>query len=348
MIAPDIAKLAAQKLVLISGEEVSLRLRTLKELSSWHEANGDPFDQEVVTSTGESLGPAIGAVGTAPFMSDHRIFILRNLLREDIALAKTKAEGLRQLPDSARLILVADEETNESPSQRKEWEKFIKDCGGTVISFSVDPKKAADEIKAEAERLGKQMSPTTARLLFEMTGNSYSVAMEELEKLVLYTEGQDRIQESDVREAAIATREYNVFRLVESLAMGRPAEALRQLLTIESGRAKLNDAAMASIFPQLLRQYRLAFQARAAMDAGSLAAVEADFPTTPNFGKLADWQQRPCKEVARHLTMDQLLAAMDLLADADAKLKGLLPASPDARDVLEQLIIDTQRVISQG
>ena len=118
------------------------------------------------------------------------------------------------------MLLVADEETGDSERQRKfenarkAWEKAAASAGAAVLVFRVDPKEVLGSIKQEAEHLGKKINDRAAETLRDITGGSLSRAQEELEKLAVYVGHEQNIREQDVREVALASPEWNVFKMV--------------------------------------------------------------------------------------------------------------------------------------
>ncbi|MBL8048331.1 MAG: DNA polymerase III subunit delta [Chthonomonas sp.] len=333
----EIAHAAQQRVVLLTGDEPTMRLQALRGIVAIHEAEGDEFDRETLISDGQSLRNTIGAAGTTPFLSSTRVAVLRNVLREDLDEADSLKAQLAALPESARLILVADEEANERHNKNKSaLEKLVKAAGGLVLSFKVDPKKAVDEIRVEADRRGKKLSPGAARIMIDMVGGSYSSALEELDKLELYVGSAAAITEQDVQKVVTASREYNVYKLTDAIVARNPAEAMRQLAVLMSGAQKVGDAMIGSILPTMLRQVRLIYQARCLHDFGDKCA--ADFPEKPNFNTLTDWQRRPVMEASRKLTLPQIVQLMNLLSDADARSKGMVEASNSPSENMELLI----------
>lgn len=341
----DLASAAASRLVLLTGEEATLRVRAMKDLVAIHEAEGDEFDRETHVSDGNSLRNLIGAVGTSPFLSPNRVALLRNVLREDIDIVKGLSPELKALPATARLILVADEEGGEAAGRnRKPLEKVVKDAGGMILAFTIDPKQAVNELRAESEKRGKKLSLNAARILLDMVGGSYSAALEELDKLELYTADAPTISEADIEKVTTASREYNVYKLTDAIVGQRPAEALRQLAILAGGGTKMETAVIAGILPQMLRQIRLIYQAKHIQEAGGIEKVAGDLPDNPAFAKLQDWQQRPAADAARKLSHDQILQLMKLIADTDARAKGLIDSSNSSREHMELLILQATQL----
>lgn len=338
---------------MLSGDEGALRRRALGETLTAAGVSKD--DLEVATLDG-ATSPAewIGQVCTAPFLADRRVVIVRNMLRSEAPA--DFASQCASLPDYALLILVADEETGDESRQsrlktlRNQWEKAVTSGKGKVEKFEVSPKEVLDAIRKETDRLGKKMSDRCGQLLAEMTGGSLSRAVEELEKLAIYVGDADGIREEDVRSAVVASRDWNVFKLCDAIVRDNASEAIRQLRILVESPQRAEEAAFRSILPMLSRQFRLLWQARACVEAGTNvvnapAELKAMFPSKPNLASEQPYRQSALLSSARATSFDKLCQCLSLVADADARLKGLLPAY-SAMETLESAVLNMAAVFA--
>jgi len=341
----DIDKALKQRVILLSGDEYVPRARALRMILE-KASGGDDFDLETLVA--DSSGPIqwFASAGTAPFLSPRRTVVVRNLLRSDAH----KEFGFESLPDSALVVLVADEEAGDSERQRKfesarkAWEKSASAAGAAVLTFNVDPKELITAIKQEAEALGKKINDRAAETLRDMTGGSLSRAQEEIEKLALYVGHEQQIREQDVREAAVASPEWNVFRLVDAITRADAGEALRQIRVMVGNNTRVDDVALRSILPTLTTQFRLLWQARICVEAkvqvySIPAEIAAQFPEKPNLAREPEWKQKRIMFSAQSLTFSALARCLQAMADSDARLKGLLP-SFSSIDTLERLALE--------
>lgn len=326
------------RVVMIEGDEPTLRRRALDALLAAAGTGPEDFDFETFSADSRTPIEWIGAASTIPFMSPRRTVLVRHLLRAD---APDKV-NLKSVPESGLVILVADEETtvDESRLQRlgsisKAWEKHVKAAGGTVVSCSSDPKTLEPLIRQEAKALGKDLSTVAAKRLLEMTGGSYSRANDELAKLALYVGDAGAIREEDVLAATSPSRDWNVFKLVDAVVAGQATTALSHLRVLVSGKGKADDAAQRHILPQLHRQFRLAWQARCTLDG---KAPSEHLPDRHNLSKESSWSADRAMRLGRALSLSQIARCLNELALADAKLKGLEP-SASAMETLELLVL---------
>jgi len=342
------------RVVMLSGDEGALRRRALAETLAAAGIASDDIEiahLEGSVATNEWLGQAC----TAPFLSEKRVVIVRNMLRSE-APADFGAQ-CASLPAYALLILVADEETGDDNRQsrlktvRTQWEKAVTAGNGRVEKFEVSPKEVQDAIRKEAERLGKKISERCTQLLAEMTGGSLSRAIEELEKLAIYVGDADTLREEDVRNAVVPSRDWNVFKLCDAIVRDDASEAIRQLRILVESPQRAEEAAFRSILPMLSRQFRLLWQARACVEAGTSVQnappeVRAAFPARPNLGSEQPYRQSALLSAARGASFDKLSKCFALVADADARLKGLLPAY-SGMETLESAVLGMSALFSR-
>ena len=337
--------------MLLSGAEDSLRMRFLQDLLD-QASGGDDFDLE--TFVGDASNPSqwLASAGTAPFLSPRRTVVVRNVLRAD-----PKDFNPSPLPDTALLILVADDETGDSERQRKldstrtAWNKKIPTADGIVLDFAIDAKQISEAIRDEAGARGKKVSPRAAELLREMCGGSLSRSMEELEKLVLFASDAGEIRESDIRAVAVASPEWNIFGLIDAITRGDTGASLRQLQILAASNSKVEDVAFSTIFPLMSTQLKMIWQARACIEAGVTVAnapesLTSTFLERPNFAKEQEWKRNRAMATARTLDFDALTKCFTAMSDADARLKGQLPAFSN-RETLDRMVLEMVEAVAK-
>jgi DNA polymerase-3 subunit delta len=264
-------------------------------------------------------------------------------------------KGWEQLPETALLVLVADDEAGDENKQRSlislrgKWETAVKSAQGTVEVFRVEPKQVIESIRQEAVKLGKKMTPKAGEALAEMCGGSLSRAMDELQKIVLYVGNNEQISESDVRTVAMPSREWNVYKMVDSAISGDAGEAVRHLRILVGSVTKAEDTAFRTILPTLQRQMRLVWQARIILDYKANPEDLPDevanlLPDNPQWLKLAPFVRGKALRSARSTSYDQLAECFQILSEADAQLKGILP-NYSAMETLEQMLLKMVEVL---
>ncbi len=344
-------KALKHSVVMLSGNEHELRRRALSELLAAAVEGDDDFDREEFDAGSSESIEWVSFAGTAPFLGDRRVVVVRHLLRSDPDEAK-----LMGLPATALLILVADDETGDENKQRtllnvrSKWEAQAKKAGGFLENFATESKNLTSSVKVEAGALGKKLSDQAATTLTEMTGASLSRAIDELQKLAIFVGNKPEIREADVRAVVVPSREWNVFKLVDSLLSGESGEALRQLRILVGSQVKAEEAAMRNILPQASRNLRLIWQARLCVDAkvsleNASATVTDMFPEKHNLLKEKPWVQTKIMRLARCVDLCQLSKCLQIVSDTDARLKGMMD-SFTPMDSLERMVLEMAQVVA--
>lgn len=346
-------KAAGQRVVMLYGDETYLRERALESIYRVGEISKDDFDLENFDAGAADADRWISAAGTAPFLSDRRTVVVRHMYRSDPD--SVRKEQLKALPASARLILVFDDEIRLDEASAKSlkitngWKKLVELDGGGAYEFKSSPNSFGPLVKEAVSAQQKTITPAAIEALTEMSGGNASHALAELEKVFLYVGRENRITESDVRAVVVTSREYNVFKMIDSIVASQPAEALKQLQILVGSAQKAEEAAFRQILPMVSRQLRLLWQGRTCVEAkcqpGSAPdSVLRQFPEKPNLGKEAPFRQSSVMNAARRVSFAQLSACMSILSDTDSRLKGAL-ASFSAMDTLERMVLDMCQVL---
>lgn len=340
----------SHRIVFLGGQESTLRRRALAELVAAG-LGEDDFDLEI--TNGDTKDPArwLGAAGTAPFLSPRRVVVVRNLFR----CPEPALLGKPDLPQTTLLILVGDEELVGDDRERgmaqiaTSWEKAVQNAHGYCCLFNVTSKAVIETIREEATKLGKQMAPQVAEHLNEMCGGSLSHALDELQKLNLYVSGTS-ISIRDLDSVVVPARDWNVFKLLDGAMQGDVASALRQLRILIGANPRSDSAIHAQVFPQVSRQLRLLYQARCVLDSGGSQtsispAVKQSLPGKNNLLSEKEYPQRLAFQRARKLNLDQIGAAMKILTDTDARIKGLLPGYSNV-ETMEQMVMHLAKALN--
>jgi DNA polymerase III delta subunit len=347
-------KALQHRVIMLAGDEEALRRRALGEILVAANIQNDDFDLESLAA--DTLNPVdwYASVSTSPFLGERRTTIIRHLLRCDVE--KLKGTDLSKLPPTSLLILVADDESGTEDRQRTlktartNWAKVVTKSGGVVYSFDPDPKGALEAIRKEVARLGKKISPPAATALVEMTGGSFSRALDELKKIEMFLGDQEMIRESDVREVVVASREWNVYRMVDSVFNGQIPEALRQLRVLIGSNNKAEEAAFQRILPTVSRQLRFLWQARLCVEAKCSPTepkpeVARMFPAKSSLSSEQPYRVSSVMRMANRLSLPQIESCFAIVADTDARLKGSL-TSFSPLDTLERMLLDMASVVS--
>ncbi len=354
----DAAKAIKARTVLLAGAEDALRREDLLAIFTRLDLKPDDIDVETILADTRPPTEWTASAASVPFFGEKRIVLVRNVLRvnpADVWEEKTKskehpfAKEVATLPETALLILVADDEAGDEEKQGrmqttlKRWAELVSTGGGLVADSKTNPQDIVAQLRKIAKEHGKHMTPSTATLLSEMTGGRLTLALSELEKVIYYTGKAESIQDSDVRAVVAPEQDYNVYQLVDAIVAGDSGTALKQLRTLSSRNDKIESQAFSRIFPTVARQFRVIWQARLCIDADCkvsdpTAAVLNMFPSKPRINEEREWGQQRALRAARRLSLGQIRQVFNELADADAKIKGLSP-SYSTNETVEEMVL---------
>ena len=193
-------------------------------------------------STKVTLADVLGALQALPMMTARRIIVVKRadlLLRSgpeseettrNLALLK---EYLDDPAPTAILVLTA-----ESLDGRQGISKHLK-SNATVIQCGVleDPSDAERWLSRQAKAVGVAMEAEAVRELASRIGPDVRRLRGELDRLLLFTSGQERISASDVREIAGAAVSLDDWAVTKAIEKGQTATALRELALLIDGGA---------------------------------------------------------------------------------------------------------------
>ncbi len=323
---------------MLSGSDASMRSQALEGIQKYYNELG--ADIEVFSGTdAPELWFQSGFV--LPLFSDHRLIIVRNIARsdpKDILNSKKSGDSpfhlwINDLPDSTILVLVADEELGDSSRQYtlaktlKTWEDAIKSTKqGQVFKFEIDLSKTPDLIRKHAKAKGYSISSKATNTLAQMVGGKPASALAELEKVMLFVEAGTEIQESDIQKVAIPDLEYNVFHLVDAIVAGQSSQMMVQVQTLVNHGSDFQAQILGRIYPLLLSNFRLIWQARFCLDSQCDPSrptddVKQHLPEKPIY-KEPEWKVRKLTSHAKRMNLEKLTVCMKILRDSEGNLKG--------------------------
>jgi len=311
-------------------DSYSLR-RALDELKA-------PLDSDGALSTNTtlfdgrqvSLQELAAACDTVPFLGSHRLVIVEGLLRH--LAPGQRVRGRRR----SRTAAAGDEERSDAPG-RAGWQGLVEYADRmppttslVLIEESLPNRPLVSDLRARAQlrefaplrpdavlgwiqrrarELGLALRPAAAKLLADRVGNDLWTLSGELKKLTAYA-GGNGVGEEDVRSLVAAVREVSVFPLVDAVAEGRPAAALKLLRQMfNQGQSGLYVLAM------LQRQYRHLALAREMLDGGATSArIEERL-------NLRGYALDKLLEQAPRYPLSRLRATYRRLLEADASIK---------------------------
>jgi len=289
--------------------------------------NGLGDEEMLVCSTttfdGDSvkLSELVGACITVPFMTPHRLIIVKGLLghlqQAGAKMGKRKAKNdsgddwqllaqyVEEMPPTTVLILHEGQIRKDGAMFKKlkglaELKEFPLIRGGQLISWIYD----------RAEKCGGSITSTGASQLADYIGSNLWVLASEIEKLCLYKQ-DTQIADTDVTELVSYIRESNVFVVIDAL-INRQRSPVVKLLHKLLG----DGAAPAYLLFMITRQYRLMVQAKD-LSTSKVPAGEIG----NKLGIRSDWALRKLLDQSRRYAMARLEADYRKILDTDISIK---------------------------
>ena len=304
------------------------------------------------TTPGLNGDTIIHAARDRAMFSERRVVVVLNAGRlrgpRHQRTQEVLAEGVKQLPDYATLILVAWAEDEGDRRRRAPFnEKLmaaIRAAGQSMEFAPLKPDELARLLVAEAQQLGKKLAQPIALDIADRSGGDTNRALQETRKIVDYLGDRPAITPADV-DALVAPRpEENVWAMLNAAAEGKRAEALGRMRQLLDG-----DMNVHQLLPMLGRTLRQIVQAKFLLDQGIPPKAERDaisadiLAQLPGDGGLyantKDWQRQRLWQQARRFTWDSLGRALDRLVLTEAGLKGWEQGVEDADLALELFVV---------
>ncbi|MDO4357448.1 MAG: DNA polymerase III subunit delta [Clostridia bacterium] len=322
---------------LFSGEEEYVKESAIQRLRGMLLPPGlESLNETVLTDPPASA--LIEAAETLPFMSDHRLVLVKDLSllssgrasKDMEADADRLCQWLKNPPPDCVTVFYLH---GEGDGRKKLFTYIAKNHAAVKFDF-LDDRELARWVSGQLKPDRKRMEPAALAEMTFLAGRSLSRLSSELEKLRAYVQDRPEITVSDVRAVVTPSLESSVFRLVDAVIDRdlRTAGQLTELLT-EQGESTLGILAM------LTRQVRFMAYMKAMRDAGEpLAAVEKRLSIN-HYGA-----QRTERQI-RRFSADTLLRAYRDCVEADYSVK-----SGQARDraALERVIFMLARMPRQA
>ncbi len=267
---------------------------------------------------------------TVGLFDPDRLVIVRNL-HERFKGKGADNEELRRLlgsiPPTTTVILA-------SPGMKEDnlLVSVVREVGGTVRTYMV-PKRAELPrwIADRARDAGVRIERDAADLLAEMIGGDPIALNTELQKLATYAGEDTAITPTMVEELVGAMTQDSIFTLVDAIAAGDRARALRMLHDqLDQASSTPTDVAL-YLIRMLARQVRILLRIRLGQEAGRSNSQITSDVKIPRY--YADRYFRQ----ARRLSRGRLQGAFEQLAALEFALKN---GTADAATGLDLLVTE--------
>lgn len=330
----------SKPVVAIFGTERLTVLEALaKLLADAGVADDGGFDYIEVDGRSASPIEVLDGASTAPFLSERRTVVVRRAHAFDKASAATLAKGLASLPESALLVLVIEPDEDTKDLAKDPLVVAAGKAGATIACVAPQGAALTRQLIDRAKEQGGNLTKPAAEALSRLVSGSLTLAVAELEKLLLYAGGEP-IDETMVVRVAAPAQTWKVFELLDATVAGNLGVALENLRYLLEGSSSPQEAAMRYLLPQLHRQVRLLWQAKACQVEG-IPPEQAShiLPKGRNLANAHSFVRDKLSRAAKNLTLDQVGEMLRCILEADMRMKGQLP-SGSAIETLERLLAE--------
>lgn len=218
---------------------------------------------------------------------------------------------LPAIPENSHLLFT----TSKKPDKRLKSTKLIQEYG-EVREYSPIPPWKTDElinkVKQVSQEIGVKLTPKAVELLAESVGNNSRQLWNELEKLKLYGQQEQKPLDETIIATLVNANAQNSLQLAQAIRQGNQAEALQLIDELLSR----NEPAL-RILATLVGQFRtwtiIQLQLEAGETDNKIIAKAADIPNPNRLYFLR-------KELQR-ISGKQLLATLPILLDLETRLK---------------------------
>ncbi|MFA7553701.1 MAG: DNA polymerase III subunit delta [Spongiibacteraceae bacterium] len=212
----------------------------------------------------------------------------------------------------------------ESASTRTKWYKNIEAAGTAIPCWPVDAKQLPRWIEQRLQQAGLKANSEAIQMLAERVEGNLLAAVQEIEKLRLYTDTS--IIDADTISAAVAdSARYDVFGLVDRALEGDISGSLKMLQGL-----KAEGTEPPVLLWALSRELRILCQCAEQIEQGN--GVERVLQS------LRVWDKRKplTKHALSRLRSKQLKQLIQLANRIDQAVKGM--SKENSWDLLEQLV----------
>ncbi len=322
------AKAKRQPVYVLLGDEDFLKRRCRDAIIPLVLGDADP-EFAVAAYPGDKLdfSTVRNDLDTLPFLAPARIVIVE---QADAFVTEHRAALEKYVAAPSKVgVLVLDVKTFPETTKLA---KALPDAAKIACKGPPPYKLAEWCVSWSAAGHGKKLAPDAAELLVELVGPQMGLLDSELEKLAVAIGTKETIEAGDVDRLVGRSRAADVFRILDAIGEGKPAEALAVLgQLLEEGEEPL-----AILGPLTYQLRKLATVGRVLAQGQSLgpAMDKAGVPSWPKARASAERQ-------VRHLGRRRLEQIPEWLVEINLGLKGGNPLPP--RLQIERLIVKLAR-----
>lgn len=266
-----------------------------------------------------------------PMMGEYSVTIVNDMALNKLNTTEYNKliELISDVPETT--ILIFWQNTAEVDFKDKKWSEIIKLVSAKGSCVNLSKKTASELVKilvGGAQKRECTMSNDVAKYLLSVVGDDMTILLNELDKVCFFT-GTGEVTKKAVDAVAVKSLEATTFSLSKALVAGNFDKAY-EMLDILFFRKTEPTLIMGALITAYVDMYR----AKVALTNGENAtALASSFNYKNKEFRLTNGARNASK-----LSITQLRNALDILAEADEKLKTGVDVS-GARLAIEQLMV---------
>ncbi|MCL2468643.1 MAG: DNA polymerase III subunit delta [Alphaproteobacteria bacterium] len=314
------------RVVLVYGPDSSLVSATLEKLAVKFAADpNDPFSVSSLTGAQIAAQPSLlfDEASSLSLIGGTRLVRVRQAVE---AVAQPLSSFLQEPPQNDSVVLIEGGDLDKRSKLRALCEG-AESVVAAIPCYFEDAQARMRQLAQGLKEAGFSARQDVVAFLESCLPAGHLALQRELEKLILYAQGQKEISLEDVRAVIAYTADAALDDLAMMTASGQKARAMRLLDSLLE-----QQTAPVSILRALQRHFLRLQQARAFVDGGLDAGMALKKLAPPVFWK----HTTPMTRQLERWTMEKLTTALAVLykAEADVKKTGAPDVSLCAHVVL--------------
>lgn len=225
-------------------------------------------------------------------------------------------------------------EFNAKTAKCRQMLEHIKQHGYVTEFTKKSQSELAQIICRRAATRGCSMHPTVANHLIDLCGNSLDNLLSEADKLFDYT-GRRAVTADDVDAVAVKTLDASAYHLAKAICAGNADRVIGLCEDLFNSKAE-----PISVISALSATYTDMYRAKLAEAQGMRAEdIAKDF----GYGNMT-FKLKNAAQNARRMTVGDIRKSLDVLAEADVKLKNVVC---DPITAVEQVLVRLIQIASR-
>ncbi len=299
----------------------------------------EDFNLKKLEGKDTSLNEIYDCISSFPMMSEYSCTLVKDFPLNTYIGERSKVDEefnsvISDIPETSILIFWMD--TIEVDEKNSKWAKIIKLADQYGVSAKIDKRSRSDLQKlliSSASKRDCTLSKENATYIINLVGEDMSTLQNELNKVCAYTKSGE-ITKKAIDKTIIVSVEAKIFNLSRMIAKGEADTAFETLGNLFKLREEpiVISAILSKAFVDMYR-------VKAIKETGqSYIKLADDFPSSY---KNKTFVLDNASTDGRNYTVTQLKQAMDLLSDADRRLKS---TGEDGKTILEELVLRLLRL----